>query len=30
VAAAIKLAEGLVSMRLGTSQSGPFRHNLAA
>ena len=25
VAAAVKLAEGLVAMRLGTSQSGPFR-----
>lgn len=30
VAAAIKLAEGLVTMRLGTSQYGPFRHTLAA
>lgn len=30
VAAAVKLAEGLVSMRLETSQSGPFRHTLAA
>jgi allantoin racemase len=30
VAAAVKLAEGLVTMRLGTSQSGPFRHTIAA
>lgn len=30
VAAAVKLAEGLVTMRLGTSQSGPFRRSLAA
>ena len=30
VAAAIKLAEGLAALKLGTSQSGPFRHNLAA
>jgi allantoin racemase len=30
VAAAIKLAEGLVALRLGTSQSGPFRHMLGA
>lgn len=30
VAAAVKLAEGLVTMRLGTSQYGPFRHTLAA
>lgn len=29
VAAAVKLAEGLVTMRLGTSQSGPFRHSIA-
>ncbi len=29
VAAAIKLAEGLVTMRLATSQSGAFRHSLA-
>lgn len=28
VAAAVKLAEGLVTMRLGTSQSGPFRRSL--
>ena len=30
VAAAVKLAEGLVTLRLGTSQTGPFRHTLAA
>lgn len=30
VAAAVKLAEGLAALRLGTSQSGPFRHILAA
>ena len=30
VAAAVKLAEGLVTMRLGTSQTGPFRHTIAA
>ena len=30
VAAAVKLAEGLVSLRLVTSQSGPFRHTLVA
>ncbi|MEO6015462.1 MAG: aspartate/glutamate racemase family protein [Devosia sp.] len=29
VAAAIKLAEGLVALRLETSQSGPFRANLS-
>lgn len=28
VAAAVKLAEGLVTMRLVTSQSGPFRHSI--
>ncbi len=28
VAAAVKLAEGLVTMRLGTSQTGPFRHSI--
>ena len=30
VAAAVKLAEGLVTMRLGTSQAGPFARSLAA
>ena len=30
VAAAVKLAEGLAALRLGTSQSGPFRHTLGA
>lgn len=30
VAAAVKLAEGLVTLRLGTSQSGPFARTLAA
>jgi allantoin racemase len=30
VAAAVKLAEGLVTMRLGTSQTGPFRHTIPA
>ena len=30
VAAATKLAEGLASLKLATSQSGPFRHTLAA
>lgn len=30
VAAAVKLAEGLATLRLATSQSGPFRHTLAA
>ncbi len=30
VAAAVKLAEALVAMRLGTSQSGPFALTLAA
>jgi len=30
VAAAVKLAEGLVAMRLLTSQRGPFRHTIAA
>ena len=30
VAAAIKLAEGLAALKLSTSQSGPFRHTLAA
>ena len=30
VAAAVKLAEGLVSLRLVTSQSGPFRRTLVA
>jgi allantoin racemase len=30
VAAATKLAEGLGALRLGTSQSGPFRHIVAA
>jgi allantoin racemase len=30
VAAATKLAEGVASLKLATSQSGPFRHNLAA
>ena len=30
VAAATKLAEGLASLKLSTSQSGPFRHTLAA
>ena len=30
VAAAVKLAEGLVALKLGTSQSGPFARTLAA
>ena len=30
VAAAVKLAEGLVTMRLATSQTGPFRRSIAA
>ena len=30
VAAAVKLAEGLVTMQLGTSQSGPFRKSATA
>ncbi|OEO31134.1 Asp/Glu/hydantoin racemase [Devosia insulae DS-56] len=29
VAAAVKLAEGLAKLRLGTSQAGPFRHSIA-